>query len=65
MGFEARPLGYSLGDATKWARKPHVGSEENLRGYIFSVDETYALWEKNQKIAMIGAGELKFLAITE
>ena len=43
MGFEPMPPSYSLGAATNWAKKPHAGSEENLRGFTFFVEETYGL----------------------
>ena len=51
MGFEPMPPRYSLGAATNWARKPHVGSEENLRGLISFVEETYALCCEINQIA--------------
>ena len=51
MGFEPMPPRYSLGAATNWARKPHVGSEENLRGLISFVEETYALCSEISQIA--------------
>ena len=37
------PPRYALGAATNWVRKPHAGGEENLRGFTFFVEETYAL----------------------
>ena len=50
MGFEPMPPRYSLGAATNWARKPYVGSEENLRGFISFVEKTYALWNEINQI---------------
>ena len=41
--FEPMPPRYSMGAATNWAKNPHAGSEENLRGFTFFVEETYAL----------------------
>ena len=50
MGFEPMPPRYWLGAASNWARKPHAWSEENLRGFISFVEETYALCsEINQR----------------
>ena len=43
MGFQPMPPRNSLGAATNWARKPYVGSEENLRVLISFVEETYAV----------------------
>ena len=65
MGFEPMNPRYSLGAATNWAKKPHAESEENLRGFTFFVEETYALCNEITQIEPWQSRWADILSITE
>ena len=50
LGREPMPPRYYLGDATNWASKPHVMSEENFGRFIFFLEKTYAFCNEINQI---------------